>query len=113
MSVYVDDMRAKFGRMVMCHLWADTEAELFAMVDAIGVQRKWLQTEPKASWTHFDISLAKKEAAIKLGAIITDKFGPMEHVAKLDIASGDPTLVEYGKQRLERVAKARAMRAIA
>jgi len=69
--------------MVMCHLWADTEAELLTMVDRIGVQRKWIQRPPKASWLHFDISLAKKALAIKAGAILTDKYGPVEHLAKL------------------------------
>lgn len=83
MSVYVDDVRHTFGRMIMCHMWADTLDELFAMVDKIGVQRKWLQQPPKASWVHFDISLAMKAKAIKEGAILTDKYGPVEHMAKL------------------------------
>jgi hypothetical protein len=60
MTVYVDDVRHRFGRMVMCHMWADTMDELYAMVDRIGVARRWLQQPPKASWTHFDISLDKK-----------------------------------------------------
>lgn len=85
MSVYVDNMEAGFGRMVMCHMWADTLDELFGMVDAIGVQRKWLQRplaaatgdDPRypedarltrgmeASWVHFDIAKSKKAAAIR------------------------------------------------
>lgn len=68
MSVYVDDMRAKFGRMVMCHMIADTTEELLAMVDTIGVQRKWIQY-PGTWKEHFDISLAKRALAVKAGAI--------------------------------------------
>lgn len=82
MPVYVDDVRHSYGRMVMCHLWADTLDELMAMVDKIGVQRKWLQQPPKASWVHFDIALGKKALAIQHGAILTDKYGPLEHEAR-------------------------------
>jgi hypothetical protein len=99
MVVYVDDVRHSFGRMVMCHLWADSLDELLAMVDRIGVQRKWLQQPPKASWVHFDISLGKKAVALKCGAILTDKYGPLEYVAK---QRGDTA-------KLETIAKCRAM----
>jgi len=83
MACYVDDARHYYGRMVMCHLWADTLDELLAIVDKIGVRRKWLQQPPKATWVHFDISLGKKALALKYGAILTDKYGPVEHVARL------------------------------
>lgn len=82
MTVYVDDVRHPFGRMVMCHMWADTLDELLAMADRIGVARKWLQEPPKASWVHFDISLTKKTKAVALGAVVTDMFGPAEHLAR-------------------------------
>ena len=82
MSVYVDDVRHPYGRMVMCHMWADTLEELLAMADRIGVQRRWLQQPPRASWVHFDISLAKKAKAIEAGAVLTDKFGPLEFLAR-------------------------------
>ena len=83
MTVYVDDVRHQFGRMVMCHLWADSLDELLAMADRIGVQRKWLQQPPKASWVHFDISLGMKAKALAAGAVLTDRYGPSEHVARL------------------------------
>ncbi len=31
MSVYVDDVRHPFRRMIMCHMWADTLSELHAV----------------------------------------------------------------------------------
>jgi hypothetical protein len=99
MTVYVDDVRHQYGRMVMCHMWADTRAELLAMADTIGVQRKWLQQPPEASWEHFDISLGKKASAIAAGAVLTDKYGPLEHVAKL---KGD-------SKRVAKIAELRAL----
>lgn len=83
MTVYVDDVRHKFGRMVMCHMWADSHDELLAMATRIGINPKWLQQPPKASWVHFDISLGKKQLALNAGAILTDKYGPVEHLARL------------------------------
>lgn len=85
MSCYVDPAAWPFGRMLMCHLWADSMSELFAMVDTIGVQRKWLQQPPKASWVHFDISKGKRALAVAAGAIETDKYGPVVHCAILDL----------------------------
>lgn len=67
MSVSVDNMRAKFGRMTMCHMIADTTEELLAMADTIGVQRKWIQ-DAGTPREHFDISLAKRALAIAAGA---------------------------------------------
>lgn len=81
MSVYVDDVRHPFRRMIMCHMWSDNLDELHAMAASIGMQRKWFQCSPNASWEHYDISLTMKAAAIKRGAILTDKFGPLEFLA--------------------------------
>lgn len=67
MAVYVDDMKAQFGRMVMCHMLADTDAELLAMADRIGVQRRWHQY-PGTHRSHFDIALSKRAEAVKAGA---------------------------------------------
>ena len=108
MPVYVDDMEADFGRMKMCHMWADTLDELLEMAVTIGVQRKWLQQPPKASWVHFDIAKSKKALAIKAGAIQTDKFGPVEFEAQRDIASGDPDREKRGRKRIIMIKGARA-----
>lgn len=68
MSVYVDDMRATFGRMVMCHMIADTSDELHAMADKIGVARKWCQKQGTPG-EHYDVALSKRERAVAAGAI--------------------------------------------
>jgi hypothetical protein len=67
MAVYVDDMRASFGNMTMCHMVADSRGELLAMADRIGVQRKWIQRAGTAH-EHFDICLSKRALAVKNGA---------------------------------------------
>lgn len=67
MPVYVDSMRAKFGRMIMCHMTADTTKELLEMADRIGVARKWLQ-HPGEWKEHFDIALSKRALAVEAGA---------------------------------------------
>jgi len=74
MAVYVDDMRASFGRMIMCHMLADTIAELHAMADTIGVQRKWFQGCRKASWPHYDIAMSKRALAVQAGAVELDRY---------------------------------------
>ena len=99
MTVYVDDVRHGYGRMTMCHMWADTPDELLAMADRIGLQRKWLQQPPKASWTHFDIALGKKAMALAAGAVLTDKYGPVEFLAR---KRGD-------QRKLDRIAACRAL----
>ena len=68
MSVYVDDMRAGFRRMLMCHMIADSAGELLAMADRIGVARKWIQY-PGTPREHFDICLTKREQAVAAGAV--------------------------------------------
>lgn len=67
MSVYVDNMRARFGRMVMCHMVADSLDELHAMADRIGVARRWFQNKPRMP--HYDICLAKRALAVQHGAV--------------------------------------------
>ncbi len=68
MAVYVDNMKAKFGRMVMCHMIADTSEELVAMAVAIGVRVKWIQHQGSPD-EHFDICMAKRAKAVEAGAL--------------------------------------------
>lgn len=68
MAVYVDDMRARFGRMVMCHMVADSTRELLHMAHKIGVATRWIQRAGEAG-EHFDICLSKRAAAVRAGAV--------------------------------------------
>lgn len=65
--VYVDDMKAPFRRMIMCHMIADTTEELVTMASRIGVAPKWIQ-KPGTKLEHFDVCLQMREKAVKLGA---------------------------------------------
>lgn len=120
MTVYVDDVQHRFGRMIMCHMWADTEDELLAMAHAIGVQLKWIQGHQtlsigkakNASWVHFDISLGMKDKAISRGAVLTDKYGPLVHTKTLMLAwakaNNRPDVAEHAQKWLDRIKALRA-----
>lgn len=74
MSVYVDAATWPYGRMMMCHMMADTPEELRAMVKKIGVQEKWFQN--RASAPHFDICKSKRQQAVVAGAVeLLDRQG--------------------------------------
>lgn len=67
MSVYVDDMNAQFGRMRMCHMFADTHAELVRMAGLIELAGRHIQN-PGTSREHFDVCRSKRALAVENGA---------------------------------------------
>lgn len=66
MTIYIDRARHRLGRMIMCHMAADSLTELHAMADILGV-RRWFQDKPGAP--HYDICKATRARAIRLGAV--------------------------------------------
>lgn len=66
MAVYVDGAQNNFRRMIMCHMFADTIAELHAMADQIGMRREWFQL---FSFPHYDLAKGRRAVAVKYGAI--------------------------------------------
>lgn len=69
MAVYVDDMRARYGRLVLCHMLATDDAELHAMADGIGVSRRWWQRSSRGGDSHYDICLSKRALALQHSAV--------------------------------------------
>lgn len=67
MSVYVDNARHPYGRMLMCHMAADSLEELHAMADRIGVARRHFQGHTR--FPHYDICQAKRRLAVACGAM--------------------------------------------
>jgi len=77
-TVYVDSERNRFGRIVMCHMFADTAAELHTMAEAIGMRRSWYQAPDgtkRASFPHYDVCLMRRAKAIDPGAVEVDRRG--------------------------------------
>lgn len=71
--IYVDDAFIPFGRMKMCHMVSDTSVEeLHTFAEKIGMKREWFQDK---KIPHYDISMGKRELAIKLGAVEVDTRG--------------------------------------
>ena len=82
MTVYVDNARipATVGRLHgrWSHLTADTKEELHAFAERIGLQRRWFQTCKRSAvcqpaercrhW-HYDVTDAKRDEALRAGAV--------------------------------------------
>lgn len=92
MTVYVDDARHEYGRMLMCHMMADSDEELHRMADRIGVARKWWQSPEKTSGSHYDICQSKRALAVQRGAVeITQRqAAAMNHRRRVAGEMGKP-----------------------
>lgn len=66
--VYVDDGRWPYRNMLMSHCVADTEAELRALAERIGVDPKHIENTGTPR-VHLDVCQAKRNRAIGAGAI--------------------------------------------
>ena len=82
MAVYVDSERHPYGRMLMSHMMADTEAELHAMADLIGVSRNWIQRS-RSGMVHYDICQKKRVLALSAGAQVIDRRGVVELMKRM------------------------------
>lgn len=101
MAVYVDAVRFRYQRMIMCHMWADSLPELHNIAARLGLKRAWFQCPPKASWAHYDVSLTLRRRAVELGAIETDRYGALEFCAR---QNGDMALLARIAARRDKAA---------
>ena len=69
MPVYVDDLAVPYGRMRMSHMIADTDEELHAMAQKVGVSRRHWQSPDKHSISHYDVCQQSKQRALAEGAV--------------------------------------------
>lgn len=72
MTVYVDNARIPYRRMLMNHMIADDVDDLFDMADRLGLARRHFQN---GSFPHFDVSAGYRERALRLGAVPVDRYG--------------------------------------
>ena len=63
MTVYIDDYRVPYRGRRICHMIADTDAELHAMATALGISERWFHRD------HYDVTDELHAAAVALGAV--------------------------------------------
>lgn len=74
MAVYVDDAIWPWRGDLWCHLMADTDEELHAFGERLGLKRIWLQHRPARPWLdHYDLPGYGRDQAIELGAIPVER----------------------------------------
>lgn len=86
MTVYLDNLRAPWRRMTMCHMIADSERELHDMAEKMGLKKSWYQGD------HYDVSLGRRLCAIGHGAVCITRreLAAMVSLKRRDGTWGDP-----------------------
>lgn len=88
MTVYIDGLfeatpenaQAKRHGTRWCHMIADSDEELHAFADRLGLKRAWFQQRANQPWqNHYDLVPSKRLLAVRLGAkeIDSHEFGNM------------------------------------
>lgn len=68
-AVYVDDCRIPWRGREWSHMTADTDEELHAFADRLGLGQVRFHHKPARCWQdHYDVAEAKRAQAIRLGA---------------------------------------------
>ena len=84
MSVYVDEPFVVSRGKRWAHLTADSEEELHAFAQRLGLRRQSFQTSPGKPWKdHYDVTESIRELAIRMGAIAESSAGGVERRREL------------------------------
>ena len=95
MAVYVNKLKARFGGLTLCHLLADSVAELHGMARSLGIEPRWFQPFP---YPHYDISVSKRDRAVELGAIAIDRHRLEQLAARWVPKTPEPAKAPVGKK---------------
>lgn len=68
MSVYIGPLHTCARKRHVCHMVADKASELHGMAGMIGIDRACFQ-ERSGCFSHYTVSIPKRRAAVKLGAV--------------------------------------------
>jgi Protein of unknown function (DUF4031) len=71
MTVYVDNSCLSWRGKSWCHLVADSITELHQFAELLGLKREWFQDQTQ--YPHYDVTVAVKVRALRIGALVGDK----------------------------------------
>lgn len=72
MRIYVDQAIHRWRGQLWCHMFSPDIDALMDFARGIGMKAEWFQdprTMPKVSWPHFDVNAARRQVAVRAGAI--------------------------------------------
>jgi len=81
MAVFVDNERIEWRGELWCHLVAESLDELHGFAARLGLRRSWFQG--KASYPHYDVTIAVRDRALALGALPGSKVQIIESAKRL------------------------------
>lgn len=84
MTVYVDGLVNHGWRLgPSCHLIGETEGELHRLAARCGLQRRWFQAPPRASFPHYDLTESRRRIAVELGAVELERKAFVEKMREI------------------------------
>lgn len=72
MAIYVDAEGIRWRNRLWCHLVADSLNELHDFARRLGLKRQWFQDQ--GFYPHYDVTMAVRERALRLGALDADRL---------------------------------------